>query len=228
MMRPLFIALACLVLTGCFDLDQKMTLGRDGSGTYEVTLTADGMVGEALKNEVLISELKGEVKRETEIVNGHAIHRERIAFASIADLGLADEDFSLAVHGSNLFGLAPKSATFRRVVRSADVRSEKSPEDKEDSAALAAVFGNHTYSFSISLPGSIDHIEPVKLNGVTIKPEITGDFFRHTITWRMPLYMMFAEDKVVFAVDFSAYGTFTDSQSQPTRSTPKHAKSGPD
>jgi hypothetical protein len=224
----LLAALACLALTSCFDLDQKMTLGRDGSGTYEVTLTADGMVGEALKNEVLISESKGDVKRETEIVNGHAVHRERIAFTSIADLGLADEDVSLIVHGGNFLGLLPKSAIFRRVVRSADVRSEKSPEDKNDSAALAAVFGNHTYSFSVSLPGSINYIAPVKLGGVTIRPEVTGDFFRHTITWRMPLYMMFAEEKVVFEVDFSAYGAFTDAQSQPKRSTPKRAKTNSD
>jgi hypothetical protein len=227
MTRRIAILFACFALAGCFDLDQKMTLGRDGSGSYEVTLTADGMVGEALKNEVLITESKGAVQRETEIVNGHAVHREHIAFASIADLGLADEDVSLTVHGDNFFGLAPKSATFRRVVRSADVRSEKSPEDKDDSAALAAVFGNHTYSFSLSLPGSIDSIAPVKLGGVTIKPEITGDYFRHTITWRMPLYMMFAEDKVVFTVDFSAYGTFSDAQSQPKRSTPKRASEIP-
>ena len=226
MTRHIAILFACFALTGCFDLDHKLVLNRDGSGSYEVNISAEGMVGEALKNEVLISESKGAVKRETEIVNGHAIHRERIAFANISDLGLADEDVTLTVNGNNFFGLAPKSATFRRVVRSADVRSEKSPEDKNDAAALAAVFGNHTYSFSVSLPGSIDSIAPVKLGGVTIKPEITGDYFRHTITWRMPLYMMFAEDKVVFAVDFSAYGTFSDAQSQSKRSTPKRPREG--
>jgi len=221
MMRLVAIAFACLALTACFDLDQKLALNRDGSGVYEVTLTADGIIGEALKNEVLISEANGKVQRETEIVNGHAVHRERIAFASMSDMSLSDEDVSLTVHGNNLFGLLPKSANFRRVVHSSDVRSEKSPEDKNDSAALAAVFGQHTYTFSVSLPGSIDRIDPVKVGGTAIRPEITGDYFRHTLTWRMPLYMMFAEDEVVFSVDFSAYGTFVDARSKPRRSTPR-------
>lgn len=221
MIRRAAILIACLALTGCFDLDQKLALNRDGSGLYEVTLTADGMIGEALKNEVLISEGKGKVVRETEIVNGHAVHRERIAFANLSDVGLADEDVAVTVHGNNLFGLLPKSANFRRVVHSADVRNEKSPEDKDDSAALAAVFGQHMYTFSVSLPGSIDRVEPLKVGGTIVRPEITGDFFRHTVTWRMPLYMMFAEDEVVFSVDFSAYGTFSDARSQAKRSTPK-------
>jgi hypothetical protein len=107
------------------------------------------------------------------------------------------------------------------VVHSADVRNEKSPEDKDDSAALAAVFGQHMYTFSVSLPGSVDRVEPLKVGGTIVRPEITGDFFRHTVTWRMPLYMMFAEDEVVFSVDFSAYGTFLDARSQAKRSTPK-------
>ena len=221
MMRLVAIAFACLALSACFDLDQKLALNRNGSGVYEVTITADGMIGEALKNEVLISEANGKVQRETEIVNGHAVHRERIAFASLSDVNLADEDASLTVHGNNLFGLLRKSGTFRRVVHSSDARKEKSSEDKDDSAALAAVFGQHTYSFSVTLPGSIDRIRPVSVGGTTIRPEITGDFFHHTVTWRMPLYMMFAEDEVVFSVDFSAYGTFTDARSKPKRSTPK-------
>ena len=228
MMRRLAVLLACLVLTGCFDLDQKLALNRDGSGAYEVTLTADGMIGEALKNEVLITEAKGQVSRETKIVNGHAVHREHIAFARLSDLGLADEDVALTVRGGGLFGLLPKNANFRRVVHSADVRNEKTPEDKDDTAALAAVFGKHTYTFSVSLPGSIDRVAPLKLGGVAIQPEVTGDFFHHTVTWRMPLYMMFAEDTVVFSVDFSAYGTFEDSNSQPKRSTPKAANGGSD
>ena len=219
-MRLLAILLVSFALTGCFDLDQKMALNRDGSGNYEVTLTAEGMLGEALKNEVLISESEGKVQRETKIVQGRAVHRERIAFAKLSDLSLADEDVTLSLRGGDLFGLLPKRATFRRVVNSADVRSKKSPEDKDDTAALAAVFGDHTYSFSLTLPGSIDRVAPLKVGGVTIQPEVTGDFFRHTVTWRMPLYMMFAEDSVVFAVDFSAYGTFTDSRSRPKRSTP--------
>ena len=223
-MRRYAILLACFALTGCFDLDQKLALNRDGSGNYEVTLTADGMIGEALKNETLISESNGKIVRETEIVNGRAVHRERIAFARLSDLALADEDVTLTVRGGDLFGLLPKHATFRRVVNSADVRSQQSPEDKDDAAALAAVFGKHTYSFSVSLPGSIDRIAPVKVGGVTIRPEVTGDFLRHTITWRMPLYMMFAEDSVVFTVDFSAYGTFGNSQSRPKRSTTKRER----
>ncbi|MGQ0741877.1 MAG: hypothetical protein ACT4OG_06230 [Alphaproteobacteria bacterium] len=215
-MRGIGVALVCLLLAGCFDLEQKMSLNRDGSGVYEVALTAEGAIGEALKNEVLISESEGEIERQTTIVQGRTVHSERIRFRSLSDVALGDEDVSLRVHGGDFFGLLPKHATFRRVVRSGDVRS-KSADDKDDREALAAVFGNHTYTFSVSLPGSIARIHPVSLGRVTIQPEVKGDYFRHTVTWRMPLHMMFSEDEVVFAVDFSAYGTFRDAHSRPKR-----------
>ena len=51
----------------------------------------------------------------------------------------------------------------------------------------------------------------LKVDGVEIKPEVTGDFYRgHTIRWRMPLARMLMAREIVFEADFSAIGSFKD------------------
>jgi hypothetical protein len=223
MMRRVAALLATLLLTGCFDLDQKIALNRDGSGSYEVAVTAEGMIGEALEKEHLISDTKQPVQSETEVRNGKIIHRERMSFVQISDLSLADEDVALTVRGRDFFGLGPTHVTFKRVVHSNDVEKAHTHDKDEDAgAALAMLFGNHIYTFSLTLPGSIERIAPLKIGDVTIEPEVTGDFYHgHTVTWRLPMHMMFAEDAVAFTVDFSAIGSFADSRSRVKRSTPK-------
>ncbi|HVV65708.1 MAG TPA: hypothetical protein VHC42_09570, partial [Rhizomicrobium sp.] len=36
-------------LSGCFDLEQKMAIRHDGSGVYDVIVSADGIVGAGLR-----------------------------------------------------------------------------------------------------------------------------------------------------------------------------------
>jgi hypothetical protein len=223
MIRHALAILASLLLTGCFDLEQKIALNRDGSGNYEITITAEGLIGEALTKEQLISDAKQPVQSETQVKNGQVVHTERISFSQLSGLNFAEEDVALSVHGRDLFGLGPTHATFRRTVHSANLEAEQArshDKDEATGAALATLFGNHTYTFSVTLPVSVDHIAPVKLGGVIVEPEVTGNFFQHTVTWRMPMHMMFAEDTVTFAVDFSAFSSLADAHSNGKSSTP--------
>jgi hypothetical protein len=230
MTRYAVIFLASFLLTGCFDLEQKIALNRDGSGSYEVAVTAEGMIGEAMKKERIINDAKQPVQSETEVKNGFVVHREHMSFTQLSDLSLSDEDVALTVHGRDFFGFGPTHASFRRIVHSADAeKARASSKDKDSEEALSLLFGNHTYTFSVTLPGSIERIAPVKVAGVTVQPEVTGDFYHgHTITWRMPLHMMFAENNVTFAVDFAAVGSFEDSRSQAKRSMPPPADGNSD
>src|ERR1700742_3343313 len=42
--------IACAVgLSGCFDLGEKVAVGRDGSGGYALSIAADGIVGDGLR-----------------------------------------------------------------------------------------------------------------------------------------------------------------------------------
>ncbi len=231
MIRRALVILASLVLAGCFDLDQKIALNRDGSGAYEITITAEGMMGEALKKERLISDAKQPVQSNTTVKNGQVVHTERISFTQVSDLNLSDEDVALSVHGRDFFGFGPTHVTFRRTVHSAEVETEKAhvhDKDVGSGAALAVLFGNHTYTFSVTVPGSIEYIAPVKLGGMLVEPEVTGDYFQHTVTWRMPMHMMFAEDTVTFTIDFSALGTFVDSRASGKGSNSKHQEDNSD
>lgn len=215
-MRHAFIILVSLILAGCFDLDQKIALNRDGSGIYEVTITAEGLIGDALKKERIISDAKQPVQSTAVVKNGQVVHTERVSFSQLSDLNVADEEVALSVHGRDFFGLGPAHMTFRRTARNADMEAEKSrSHDKDEGAgtALAALFGNHTYTFSVTLPGSIDYIAPVKLDGVVVEPEVTGDYLQHTVTWRMPMSMMLSAKAATFAIDFTAFGTFADAHS---------------
>ena len=67
----------------------------------------------------------------------------------------------------------------------------------------------------MTLPGTIDSISPVTIGGVTVKPEVTGDFYSgHTITWRMPLYMMISAHALTYEVEYSAYGFMANAQTR--------------
>ena len=84
---------------------------------------------------------------------------------------------------------------------------------------LAGMFGNHSYSFTVTLPGSIDHIAPVWIGATEIKPTVSGDFYHgHVVTWTMPLATLFSAKDLTFEVDYDAWGSFTDAHSQPTGS----------
>ena len=90
-------------------------------------------------------------------------------------------------------------------------------DDDDDSGLgkdiLTSMFGDHMYTFSVWLPGSIDHINPVVVGDHEVKPTITQDGDGHTITWRMKLTDMFLADQLDFDVDFTSHGNFHDSQS---------------
>jgi len=206
---------AAVGLSGCFDLTQKVAIGRDGSGWYEAAISAEGIVGEALRNKNA-NNLAGENRAVTTTSedNGRVTQRSVVGFKSLSNLAFSDQGMSLTVRGSSLFGLGPSEMTFRRSFAVDRARAEH--EDQDQSSGMGrqiaqSVLGDHTYAFSVTLPGSIERIAPVVIGHTTIRPDVTGDFYHgHTITWRMPLYMMAMAHALTFEVDFSAYGWFAD------------------
>lgn len=216
------VVVLSLSLSACFDLTQKVVIGRDGSGHYEIAITAQGLLGEALKDKRdSVVELKHN-KARTRVVesNGRVTQTAAIDFKSLSELHFSDEALSLTNHGASFFGLGPAHVTFRRtflVDRARRENSRRTDEGDRMGTALAqSIFGDHTYVFSVTVPGSIERIAPVRIGGREIRPTVTGDFYNgHTITWRMPLYTMLQAKLLTFEVDFSAYGWFPDSQSVP-------------
>jgi hypothetical protein len=221
-LRFALLALAACSLCACFDLDQKMAISRDGSGSYEIAIAAEGAIGDAIKSDKdkdkMLGPNKGRVT--TEVRNGKVVRTAHVDFRSLSDLALHDEEASLTVLGRSWFGFGPQQVRLRRVFKIGAARAgQGAKSDDSGKAALAAVFGGHTYTFSLTLPGSVDRIAQVKVNGVEIKPDVNGDFYNgHTIVWRMPLALLMESDKLTFEADFSAFGSFESAKTKASAS----------
>ena len=224
--------IACAVgLSGCFDLGQKVAIGRDGSGGYAVSVAADGIVGDGIKKGRANFDTDEDMPMVTRIavIDGKTVQTSGTAFHDLSDLRLDDEVISLHVTGKKLLGLGGTEVNFHRSLNVGNARKHHLDDDDDSGLGkdiLTSMFGDHTYTFSVWLPGSIDHINPVVVGDHEVKPTVTQDGDGHTITWRMKLTDMFLADQLDFDVDFTAHGDFHDAQSVWVRG--RHHRHGDD
>ena len=216
----LIVAVLSVGLSGCFDLAQRVAIDRHGAGQFEVAITAQGLVGEALKEKPVSVGTHG--RSETKITddNGRVTQTTTVRFADLSGLRLSNDLVSLHVLSHTFFGLGPTHVRFRRTFLVGNARRANATRMGRDGDAgsqiMASVFGDHTYVFSVTLPGSILRIAPLKLGNAVVVPTVTGDFYHgHTVTWTMPLYRVLSQRMLTFEVDFSAYGSFHDVHSTP-------------
>jgi hypothetical protein len=205
-------------LSGCFDLQQNVAVRRDGSGTYAVAVSAQGMIGDAID--------KHDADFDLNDGDNHAVtHRMRkgdtttqtseIAFHDLSDLKLGDETIAMHVQGKKDDG---SEVNFRRTFHVDHARKNHDADDDEQGFGrdvLHSIFGDHTYTFAVWLPGKIDHIAPIVVNDQVIHPTVWTDKYGHTIIWKMPLIDMFLSDKIDFDVNFVANGDFHDTHTSP-------------
>jgi hypothetical protein len=209
-----------LMLTACFDITQRLSIGRNGAGQYQVALTANGLLGEALKNNRGPAVLKhNAVKTRVIAKDGNVTQVAIIDFKSLSDLRLSDESVSLTNHRASWFGLGPSHITFRRTLLVDRARRENVPksadEDRFGNELAQTMFGNHVYVFSVTVPGSVDRATPIRIGHSVFNPQIGGGTLDRTVTWRIPLYTLLQAKLLTFEIDFSAYGSFSDAQSLP-------------
>ncbi|MGB8364239.1 MAG: hypothetical protein ACLQUZ_02055 [Rhizomicrobium sp.] len=212
------LAIAGIGLSGCFDLTQNVAIGRDGSGHYQVSLSAQGIVGEGLRNAVIVDTTRNRADLATDVVNGKVTRTAFVAFKSLSDLALPDQVMSLTVTGHDFFGLGPAHVMFRSIFH-VDQAKKTQPAPIGGSALgrqiAQSIVGDHYYTFSVTVPGSIEHIAPVAVGPDIIQPTVTGDFYHgHTVIWRLPLYALVLARTLSFEVDFTAYGLFSDAKTQ--------------
>lgn len=218
--RATVVVVCSLGLFGCFDLAQKLSIDRGGAGHYEVAITATGLLGEALKdNKANFKIARNRARTRIVTKDGRVTQIAVIDFKSLSQLRLSDESLSLANHGASWFGLGPSHLTFSRTFLVDRARRENAPKsadaEKFGGELLQTMFGDHTYVFSVTVPGSVDKAAPVQIGRTTIRPQVSGQGLSHTVTWRMPLTTLLGAKLVRFQVDFSAYGSFPDAQSLP-------------
>lgn len=213
------LAVTACALSGCFDLDQDMTVYRDGSGRYRIAVTAEGELGQAIRKDKR-NVLAPNEARSTLSVNGDRVTRTAsVDFTDLSALKLDDERVRLKVLSPGFLGITPTHVRFRYVVNMGHARKTQANGDEAvGNAVMAGMFGDHRYRFAATLPGSIERVATVKVGGMEVKPEISGDFYHgHTVAWRMPLGRLLMAQQIVFEADFSAIGSFKDVTSSSRR-----------
>lgn len=209
--------LSAVGLTGCFDLEQRVGLHSDGSGSYAVVVSADGMVGEGLaKDKGRDSDIDLGDERAVKHVTrkgDKTIQTSEIAFKDFSDLKLGDETIALHVKGKKDSG--ETEVNFHRSFRVDHARKDHDKDEAMGREVLQSMFGGHTYKFAVWLPGEIEHVAPIRVAGRVVRPMVWNDRYGHTLVWQMALPDMFMADRLDFDVDFAAKGNFHDSQSRP-------------
>jgi hypothetical protein len=207
---------ACAVgLGGCFDLDQKVAIGRDGSGGYAIALTTDGVMADAMRKKPADLEV-GDMHMVTHVatVGDKTVQTSGTSFHDLSDLKLSDETISLHVKGQKLLGLMGTQVNFHRSFAVDHARRDRDQGDeKMGRDILTSMFGDHTYSFSVWLPGEIDKANTIHAGSRTIEPTIRPAGDGHTVTWKMKLVDLFLADTLDFDVDFTSRGNFHDATS---------------
>ena len=209
------VVLCSAGLGGCFDLGQKVAIGRDGSGGYAVSVTADGIVGDSLRKKPADVEV-GDMHMVTRVstVGGKTVQTSGTAFHDLSQLKLSDETIALHLKGKTWLGLGAEQVNFHRSFRVDHARDHHTQDDGGiGKDILSSMFGDHTYTFSVWLPGTIDHAAPISVGGHSISPVIAEAGDGHSVTWRMKLADMFLANQLDFDVDFSARGDFHDAVS---------------
>jgi hypothetical protein len=213
------IAGTAVGLSGCFDLAQKVAVHSDNSGSYAVEIAANGIVGEGLSDKhhhVDIDVGDDDDKGVTHVRHqgDMTVRTTEFAFKDLSGLRLGDETVGLHVKGKT-DGLT--EVNFHRNFQIGHARHRHDDDDDHVGRdVLQSMFGGHTYTFAVWLPGKIERIAPVRVGNRTVSPTVWGDAYGHTLIWKMPLTDMFLAENVDFDVDFAAKGDFHDSQSQPS------------
>lgn len=212
-------ALGAVGLSGCFDLEQRVGLHRDGSGSYSVVVAAGGVIGEGLDKDHSDVDI-GDNRAVTTVVHKGetTIETSEVKFGDLASLKLNDERLDLRVRGKTTEG--ETRVNFHRSFQVDHARHRHdSDDDKEGEkfgkSILQSMFGDHTYKFVLWVPGRIEHIGGLRAGDKFVHPTVWADATGHTIVWKMKLTDMFMADRLDFDVDFAAKGDFEDAHSLP-------------
>lgn len=212
-------ALGAVGLSGCFDLEQRVGLHRDGSGSYSVVVSADGVIGEGLDKDHGDVDI-GDNRAVTKVTRkgDTTIETSEVKFGDLAGLKLNDERLDLHVRGKTADG--ETRVNFHRSFQVDHARHRHDGDDDKDGekfgkSLLQSMFGDHTYKFAIWVPGRVEHIGAVHAGNGFVHPTVWTDATGHTIVWKMKLTDMFMADRLDFDVDFAAKGNFKDAHSLP-------------
>lgn len=180
-------------VSGCIELEEKVTLREDGSGTLMRTIiTTNPMIMKMLKKESFNLEgMKVHVKNV--IKQKKLYHYQWIDFKSISELSIKGEILSLSVKKRGLFEFGKKAATFKHVIAIEEPPkpSGESFEASDESSErykfiLLGMLKDVYFNYILEVPGKIKDVYSLKVGGVEIEPSVKGNL----VTWGIPVILL--------------------------------------
>ncbi|MEW6110074.1 MAG: thermonuclease family protein [Nitrospirota bacterium] len=169
------LILFCLVLSGCFDLESKVEIHKDGSGSVSFAFITDMMLAGAFEKE----NFSGAKNVRNFIRNGKFYHEESQNFSSLSELDLEDGELNI------------KEKSFEFVIPPQRKAQEKYKE--ADKAASFFLFRGHLITYNFLLPDEINKAYPAEINGIEVEPIVKDN----KASWKIPLELLAAAEKEV-------------------------------
>jgi endonuclease YncB( thermonuclease family) len=172
--------LSCLILSGCFDMEGRVEIRKDGSGIVSYALVTDPSFAEAFKQSKCFTQ--GEKVRNY-IKEGKFYHEGSKTFSSLAELDLKDEKISV------------NESRYEHIIY-----PEKQQNSREDKALSVLLLKGHFFTYNFTLPESVRKAYPVEIGGIEIEPTIKDN----TASWKIPMELIAsAEKEVIFKADLT-------------------------
>ena len=188
----LLIALIFLI-SGCIDIEEKVQINPNGSGTLSINVIVDPMLAEELKKQRFL-DIPGKQVLIKNIIRGEKFyHIESTHFRSLGELKMVDEIISIAVTKKGFMGLGENEAIFEHFMNF----SESSKED-------AALMVGHYFNYTVELPGRIKKAYPAILNEIEVEPEIK----ENRVVWNIPLDLFIKSGRAFFRAAFKGKFNF--------------------
>lgn len=190
--KQLFLILSFIFLAGCFDIEEKVVIHRDGSGSISMSVISDLEIETSMRDEKLSGVIRPKVQVRNVIKSKKFHHIEAVEFENISDLVLENGRISVEILGQSGRN---KNATFAHIITLED--DEPGSED---------LFAGHYYSYTVELPGEITTVHPLIIRDIEIEPAVS----QNAVTWDIPLNMAIEQEELLLRVDFEAELGFSE------------------
>lgn len=199
--RVVWLALAALLLTGCFDLSTRLALNSDGSGSIAVRVIyspeTTALIMAAGKPPPPTSNPNPNVKREFTIQEGQAVQTETTTFNALEELSFPDQHVSVARIGTTYMG-AKRDRIMWTLFMKGGGQGQGAPPP--------ALFAGRVFEVAMDLPCNVEAAADATFPTTIIKPG-TGSIFTGSsgsVSWKAPLPVLMTLPPGMHTITFQA------------------------
>ena len=213
MVRSVLLAIATVLLSGCYDVSMDVDLHNDGSGTIAATSVMSKEVTDKFQrtgkgDDISLFADKNKAARVSrKIQNGRFTIIENLSFQKLSEVNLGDFNFEVIDLGRTFYGI--DRSRIRWAIRSQSEGNE--PKTTPKDAAEAARYKGYFFTLTMHLPCHVAQAGKLSAGGAVITPTIRSAFWNgSTVVWKVPMELIAENDNAkprIFEVNcWSWYG----------------------